>query len=634
MRVLVEAAIGFMASKNPSGLPGRIVHYGQESNHFFRRLMVLAVLVLLHGLCGAAPGAEPEVRCGPLREKARVFDELIQKDHCPNGMIFSYYPDAQGNFLWVRGGGDSTIWTGCYVASQVFRYKATGDPVALKNIERSLAAFQRLHRVSGGKGFLGRCFGPPELFPPGQKMTKGCVPHDDLVFIPDTSRDQYSGLFLAYSLALPLIEKNNDLFSAVQEDIRVIGRNLATNNLALRAELEGRVFFPFNVNPTYCYQDRINPEEWARVDDFPANVFAATVPYSDRLAAILSRFSPPPVRGGEALRALLMMSTVSRWAEDPELSAFYRDELCGRREFPRVASETSQLLSEIFAGKNSRIVEEKLGELGVAFLRLFRDALVITETMSSSRADAITGYLTPSVRAIGVWAGRGLAAWFERLNRPGAFRVFLIPAEIVESWADSMKFFGAVRPATRFRGIAAWLREIAGSNMREFLDAQRSYVGLNITMLPLLGILEAGSPELLPMARDILDRAYATIATEGNAFYTYIRAAHGNTPIDPERLAEARQTLLDYPVDCRNRVFDYSRNPDSRALPWPDRFGRYQCNLDRVLPVNMRGPHIFIWQEPPRRMVSGADDNARIAPVGYLTAYWLGRAHGFLTPED
>mgnify|MGYP001409935214 CR=1 FL=1 len=50
--------------------------------------------------------------------------------------------------------------------------------------------------------------------------------------------------------------------------------------------------------------------------------------------------------------------------------------------------------------------------------------------------------------------------------------------------------------------------------------------------------------------------------------------------------------------------------------------------------MNERCPHIFPWQEPPRKVVYNADDGAVVAPVGYLLAYWLGRDRGLLKPED
>ncbi|PKL46944.1 MAG: hypothetical protein CVV42_14725 [Candidatus Riflebacteria bacterium HGW-Riflebacteria-2] len=67
---------------------------------------------------------------------------------------------------------------------------------------------------------------------------------------------------------------------------------------------------------------------------------------------------------------------------------------------------------------------------------------------------------------------------------------------------------------------------------------------------------------------------------------------------------------------------------------WPDRFGRYDRQSVELIPIDQRAPHIFIWQEPPRSMVTGADDQTCIAPVGYLLAYWYGRFHNLIKETD
>ncbi|HNW35905.1 MAG TPA: hypothetical protein PKM25_13285, partial [Candidatus Ozemobacteraceae bacterium] len=119
-----------------------------------------------------------------------------------------------------------------------------------------------------------------------------------------------------------------------------------------------------------------------------------------------------------------------------------------------------------------------------------------------------------------------------------------------------------------------------------------------------------------------------------NSLYTFIRHVHGTASLSADLVAAAKRTLELYPADQRQRRIDNSSERGLRVLPWPDRFERYGNLASCVFPIDKRTPHIFIWQECPRRIISGSDGPGRIAPVGYLLAYWFGRAYGILTPED
>ena len=595
-----------------------------------RFLPGLCLISLLWATWGEA------LHAGPLADKARVFDRRIQLSNCPEGMVFDARIDTDGKFVEARSGGDSTIWTGAYVAAQAFRYLTASEPEALANVERSLRAFHKLHLISGGKGFLGRCFGRPEWFGRNPRFLPGTGEWNEYVYLPDTSRDQYTGLFMAYAVsqALPLSSETRRL---VREDARAIGRNLVANNLALRAEIGSVTRFPFKVDPTYCYQDRINPHEWKVVDDFPANVFTALIPFDERLARILSTFQPPPIRGGEALRALLMLQTAAALSGDAEIAKFFHEEICGRRKFPRIASETSQLLGDLYLGASRETLIRICGGLATALAHLNGEAMIHAEWLPRGVVEFMQTGTDPVVDSGGRWVGRMLIGLFDHLRRPGAFLPLAELADGLARWHDGLKMFGpaTTRLADRIKGTIAWLREAAGSNLDELADAQRSYVGTNLTFFALLGLLESPSgTETDAAARDILERAFRPIADERKTLYTYIRAAHGASPLPPQRLDEAKAALLEYPLDQRIRRIDHSQDSGLRYLPWPDRFGHFRNQADQIFPLDQMAPYIFIWQESPRRVVSGRHGDAVVAPVGYLLAYWYGRYRGFLTAED
>lgn len=571
---------------------------------------------------------------GPLHDKAMRFEEAIRNLHCPNGLVFDAVPGPDGGFLMPAGGGDSTIWTGAWIAAEVFRWRATKDPEALTAIETSLEAFHKLHLLCGGNGFLGRFFGRRSWFSGRSNVATAAPPEQDVAWSTDTSRDQYTGIFLAWTLAWPVIH-DAGLRERVASDVREAGRNLMRNDLALVATIDGAAKRMFNVSPDYCYQDRITPEEWARVDDFPVNAFCRAVPYNATMAEVLASFRPPAIRGGEALRALLMTGTAAHITKDPDLETFFRDDVCGRRAYPRVASETSQLLSDLFLGINDDVAVRLVAQLHVSIV----DMVLEAGRRFRPRYVNIINYISPAVRTLAFLVGhlRGnlLLGVLDCLRGPHGFDWLGRLADNADAWAAASRGLGFRKPADKLAARAAVWREMAASNLDELSDALRSYVGTNITQFALLGLMEGVRENgIEPAARDCIDRAFLPVADEANALYTYIRHVHGTASLSADLLAAAKRTLELYPEDQRQRRIDNSAEPGLRVLPWPDRFERYGNMADRVFPIDRRAPHIFIWQESPRRIVSGSDGPGRIAPVGYLMAYWFARCYGILTPED
>ncbi len=571
---------------------------------------------------------------GPLAEKASSFDRLIQQNHCPEGLVFDVHLDDQGKFSRIRGGGDSLIWSGAYAASQVYRYRVTKDPDALRNLEKNLWAFHHLQAMSGSPGFVGRSFVDPTWIDHIGNRLPGVGTYSNRLFQPSSSRDQYTGLFLAYALAWPLIQ-DPVLKATVREDVRAIGRSLVENRLAMIGRFSTGVERAFNIDPCYIYQDRLTREEWEKVDDFPANILAKLVPYDEEVAAILATIKPPPVRGGEALRALLMLGTAARISEDPTIASFYNDEMLKRRDFVRIASETSQLLTDLYLGRGHDVFIRIWEDLAMEMSRITAMLVLHRQKAFLAIVRVFKPAFEPLIRSLARSEARMIIRFIDACRRPEAFAVLEKIAVPVESIGSLVLMCGAVREAQKLAEFGSWLREASRSNLDEWTDAQRSYVGTNITFFALLGLLESDpEPSHQEAYRDITWRGFVPIADEGNSLYTFIRAGYVPEPLAPDILASAVQTLRDYPVDQVVKPFDHRFEIGVRLLPWPDRFGRMYNQADRVFPMHQRCPHIFPWQEPPRKVVYSSDDKATIAPVGYLLAYWLGRDRGFLKPED
>ncbi len=605
----------------------------EEVRRSFWRVQFLWLLI---GLMAATvpPRGAGQVWAGPLADKAAAFDRALEELHTPLGLVVGVKVGDDGQVVQVRAGGDATIWTGAWLAAQAFRYRATQATQALVNIDKGLRAFHTLHGMAGSQGFLGRCFGPPDWFGGHRETRPGVGGFSHWRFFPDTSRDQYTGIFLAYAVCLPLV-RDQEVLAASREVMLAVGRNLQAHNLALTVTLGSATFQPFNLNPDYVYQDRLTPHEWATVDDFPANLLAQAIPWNASLAAVLSTFRPPPVRGGEALRALMILQTAAHFTGDPELQRFFQEDLVARRRLPEIASATSHLLGDLYEGRQREQLIAICRDLAVALFRLVREAAIQFGWLPPPLADLGFEIGRPLVVGAGQMGGTLLVTGLRLLDGPDGF-AFLRPwAAILEAWVPPLISLGATRLAGRLSLWAANLRDMAASTLDELADAQRSYVGTNLTFFALLGLFEGPTdPPLRAAAADIVTRAFAPLADEGNTLYTFIRQVNGSPPLPTGTLEAARATLRAYPLDQRGRCVDHRADPGLRRLPWPDRFGRIGNLADRPFPIDQRAPHVFIWQEPPRAIVTGHDDGFLVPPVGYLLAYWYGRAYGLISPDD
>ncbi|MFZ5950290.1 MAG: hypothetical protein ACOYXC_06275 [Candidatus Rifleibacteriota bacterium] len=572
------------------------------------------------------------VMAGSLAEKAEIFDESVARNHIPLGLVVNLQPVSDGRTVFSSS-ADSTIWTGTYIASQIYRYKVTGNHAALENVMKCLEAFVTLQEMSGNQGFMGRCFGFPEQFQGQRGFVQGVGSYSHLVYRADTSRDQYTGVFLGTAAAWPYIS-NVELRNRVARTMENAGLNLVKNNLALHAKIGDETIIPFNLNPDYAYQDRINPEEWAKVDDFPANVFAQMFPYTDRLARVVASFRPPPVRGGEALRALLMLETAARISENPEIESFLNNYLLKEKAFHEIASSSCLLLADVFYGRRHDFVRAKMSEIFAELVRLCWHGLAIRLNLPESLANSFEAMINPFKLSMGrMMAGRTLAI----LNFAREGGGFLLLERLSEIAARSNQFLKSLLPSggkinQKLESLSDQFRRCSQSNIDEFADTMRSYVGCNLTFLALLGVLEHSQNELCKKsALAILPRAFSEIADEKNSLYTFITAAFCPEAVNENQMKGAMETMRLYPLDQIERRFEH--RPE-RVSPWPDRFGRYGRQGIDLIPIDQRAPHIFIWQEPPRSLVTGSDSGRKIAPAGYLLAYWFARYHKLIGAED
>ena len=130
-------------------------------------------------------------------------------------MLSSVYFNNEYSLDDVRGYGDygdSSIWTGTYLASQAWRYYVTRNSDAKANAIKSANALHGCHRITGAKGYIARYYGPQDSLAYEQNKNSDHLhvvntgDYKGDFWIGHTSKDQYTGWMLGMSVAYDLID--------------------------------------------------------------------------------------------------------------------------------------------------------------------------------------------------------------------------------------------------------------------------------------------------------------------------------------------------------------------------------------------------------------------------------------------
>ena len=169
----------------------------------------------------------------------RLRDELELR-HRPHGTILDPIfesPKSPRVDRYTRG-GDSAIWTGHYLAAEAYRWAVTQSPDALSNIRSLVGAIGNLVRVTG-TGLLARVFLPADspwlLAVREEELRLGAYADQfdgrAVVWIGNTSRDQYLGVFFGLSVAFEHVsEVRGEIRTIITEALEF----LLQNNWAVR----------------------------------------------------------------------------------------------------------------------------------------------------------------------------------------------------------------------------------------------------------------------------------------------------------------------------------------------------------------------------------------------------------------
>jgi hypothetical protein len=189
------------------------------------RLPHLAAILLILGGCWSAGDGGPRtppVKIPPaylpsavsLAEKARRVERDLADYIAPEGvLLYRQLPDDERPPTErYRTLADQAAWTGCMLAAECYRYRATGDPAALSRARLLLAGVARLHDVTGVPGLLARCIAPgsrPAAWERGP-WRQGKGRFRGLRWRGDVSKDQYPGILLGLAAVLDYLPAPSD----------------------------------------------------------------------------------------------------------------------------------------------------------------------------------------------------------------------------------------------------------------------------------------------------------------------------------------------------------------------------------------------------------------------------------------
>ncbi len=141
-----------------------------------------------------------------LHEKATFFDVQMETRHVdPNGMVGEL--DLATNRL--RPSGDGALHLGCWVASQAYRFQATGDAKALANVEKGANALCLLVEIVPNKAEFARAIAPTAIAPSG--YTAGVGAYAGISWLPGGNNDMLHGIEYGFQTAEQVLPATSPL---------------------------------------------------------------------------------------------------------------------------------------------------------------------------------------------------------------------------------------------------------------------------------------------------------------------------------------------------------------------------------------------------------------------------------------
>jgi hypothetical protein len=620
---------GFVLAVGVCALPGMWVQGCSGSS---RRTTSTAAAVTSSTTAATTSGQGQQPPPGPLAQKAHAFETIMDAWHLGLGQVQNVRVDSAGTVHRQGNAPSRCLWTGIYAGSQAMRYKQTQDPDALRKLEQSLQALHDMHEITGLPGVVSRGFDDPAIETrgfPGQGRLSAYSHNRGT-----TSRDQYAGWFYGIALGYDLVQ-DPVLRSELEADVRAVADKLIADNLKIITPWgpQGTVEVFFSLRPDDFYQDQINAQNWATVDDFPFNLITKAVPYSQPLADAIKQAPIPPVRAGEALRAVFFFTVAEHVTKDPRYGNF-KNHLLHQQGYLKVIEDYLTFLDDVFYGRNTQVVEATLRQMFVAighvmgaYLQATGKGRLITQVLVPAATGALSAWLSQALVDVLNWVhDPNNAAKIQRFVQHGRTAVALLNLIGQQKLAQQIDTF-----------LNNYGAHLSHQGLIDFARTVRSHLGANLTVLPMSAMIQIESdPQVVDRYKRVMERYWDYIKGDHNPIINLTHAGYGLAP-GPNDLAHSIEALRNYPVDMSMREVDNSNWPGLVVSPWPDRMGKVgnHALVPDYFPINHRAPDIFPWRGHPRAIKKGSNSpSVKVAPLGYLSAYWLAREVGAITAAD
>lgn len=172
-----------------------------------------------------------------LEEKADHFDLMVERYETRYDYVTRRGLTEEGDIEsgGVRISDNDGLWTSDFVAAQSYRYAVTGDERAKEKAKRSMHAVMQLLSVTGRPGFFARSichrteaqFGKHRVNPEWRLSSDG-----EWEWKGDTSSDELTGHFYAYSIYYDLIADDEDK-RLIQKNVKAIMDHILEHDYCL-----------------------------------------------------------------------------------------------------------------------------------------------------------------------------------------------------------------------------------------------------------------------------------------------------------------------------------------------------------------------------------------------------------------
>jgi len=163
----------------------------------------------------------------------------------------------------------------------------------------------------------------------------------------------------------------------------------------------------------------------------------------------------------------------------------------------------------------------------------------------------------------------------------------------------------------------------------------RSPVGTNLQHIAFYDLMRLETdPKIRQAYAEGYRDAHAPVARHGNTFWNFLAVSQLGG--DAAGIADGVDSLKRFPLDYGTR-----KNSDDPTIPKYKGLGNnfyrdkphWEWFSVDPLPIERRPMHTFAWQQ--NAMVMDGSFNYKDAEgSAYLAAYWFGRSHGYISPDQ